>query len=65
MSQNLPTGCFKWIDVNHYKNIPNKKGMILEVDLEFPDHLHNLYNDYPLASEKIEIKKRMLSGYSK
>jgi len=41
MSQNLPTGGFKWIDVNDYENIPNKKGMILEVDLEYPEHLHN------------------------
>jgi len=62
MSQNLPTGGFKWIDVNNYKNDPNKKRMILEVDLEYPDHLHN---DYPLAPEKIEIQENMLSGCCK
>ena len=28
---------------------------ILEVDLEYPDELHQLHNDYPLASEKVEI----------
>ena len=30
-------------------------GYILEVDLEYPDELHALYNDYPLAPEKIAI----------
>ena len=28
----------------------NSIGYILEVDLEYPDQLHYLHNDYPLAS---------------
>ena len=28
-------------------------GHILEVDLEYPDELHELHNDYPLAPEKL------------
>ena len=36
---------------------------ILEVDLEHPDELHQLHNDYPLASEKVEISQNMLSNY--
>ena len=28
-----------------------KKGLILEVDLEYPDKLHQKHNDYPLAAE--------------
>ena len=28
----------------------------LEVDLEYPQDLHSLHNDYPLASERIRIK---------
>lgn len=30
---------------------------ILEVDLKYPKHLHNLHNDYPLAPERLTINK--------
>ena len=72
MSQYLPTGGFKWLsekkidklDLGKYtKN--NKKGLILEVDLEYPKELHDLHNDYPLGPEKICVKKGMLSKYCK
>ena len=42
-----------------------KKGMILEVDLEYSKELHELHNDYPLAAEKIKVTKEMLSPYCK
>ena len=29
--------------------------MIDEVDLEFPKHLHNHHNDYPLAPKRVKI----------
>ena len=70
MSQYLPTGGFKWlsqkqinkIDLAKYTKV-SKKGMILEVDLEYPQQLHDLHNDYPLAPEKMAVKKDMLSNY--
>ena len=72
MSQYLPTGGFKWLkqsqiqklDLSKYKET-SKKGLILEVDLEYPKELHNLHNDYPLAPENVTVTKDMLSGYCK
>ena len=45
------------IDLAKYKE-DNKKGVILEVDLEYPQELHDLHNDYPLAPEKMKVTKR-------
>ena len=41
----------------------SSKGCVLEFDLEYPKELWNLHNDYPLAPNKIEIKREMLSDY--
>ena len=40
----------------------NLKYFILRVDFQRPKELSKLHNDYPLTSDKIEIKK-MLSKY--
>ena len=37
----------------------------LKVDLEYPDELHELHNDYPLAPEKLAVSSDMLSKYCK
>ena len=59
MSQPLPTGGFKWVDVN-----PNEiselatrtdKGYLLEVDVSYPKELHNPHNDLPFMCERMEI----------
>ena len=70
MSQYLPTGGFRWmtqkkidkIDLAKYKE-DSEKSFILEVDLEYPEELHDLHNDYPLAPEKVKVTKDMLSEY--
>ena len=67
MSKFLATSGFKWIDpkefdLNKYTS-NSSKGCILEVDLEYPKELRELYSDYPLAPDKIEIKREMLSDY--
>ena len=67
MSQFLSTSGFKWIDpkefdLNKYTR-NSSKGCVLEVDLEYRKELQELYNDYPLAPDKIEIKREMLSEY--
>ena len=49
-------------------NLISKKspvGYILEVDLEYPDELHILHNDYPLGPKKLAIAYNMLSDYCK
>ena len=38
-------------------------GYVLQVDLEYPDEMHEMHNDYPLAPEKLKINHDMLSNY--
>ena len=40
-------------------------GYFFEVDLEYPDELHELHNYYPLAPEKLTVSSDMLSNYCK
>ena len=40
-------------------------GYILEVDLKYPDKLHLLHNNYPLAPAKLAIFRDILSDYCK
>ena len=72
MSQYLPTDGFKWLSPKQIENInlgkytdDSKKGLILEVDFEYPKELHDLHNDYPLGPEKIKVAQDMLSDYCK
>ena len=66
----LPHGWFKQLkNVDNFdvSSISEKSpiGYILDVDLESPDELHLLQNDYPLAPEKLVIPYDMLSDYCK
>ena len=70
MSSYLPYGGFKrWKNVDHFDvNSVSEKGSIgyiFEVDLEYPDEVHVLCNDYSLAPEKLAIPYDMLSDYCK
>ena len=40
-------------------------GYFLEFDLKYPDELHELHNNYPLAPEKRAVSSDMLSNYCK
>jgi hypothetical protein len=40
-------------ELEDWENIP----CILEVDLEYPEELHNFRNDYPMAPERKKIGK--------
>ena len=56
----LPYGRFKWlenIDKFDIMSISEKSsiGYFLEVDLEYPEELHELHNNFPLAPEKPAI----------
>ena len=65
MSQKLPIHSFKWLSDKEIENLFNnqivqvweKTPCILEVDLEYPEELHDLHNDYPLCPESVECDK--------
>ena len=63
MSKPLPYGNFQWVNADNV--IPKRKGIghIYEVDLEYPEDLHDLHNDYPCAPEKLKVSDDMLSDY--
>ena len=72
MSQYLPTGGFDWVEkpgsladtiAEHPTESP--QGYILEVDLEYPQELHEIHNEYPLAPERMMIQKEWMSEYQK
>jgi len=72
MIQKLPFGNFNWVEDAEKLteddimkiNTEGDKGYFLEVDLEYPESLHDLHNNYPLAPEKIVVDNDMLSPFS-
>ena len=64
MSEKLPTHGFKWLSGGEMKKLFNNQVLqvwekipcIFEVDLEYPENLHDLHNDYPFCPERVECK---------
>ena len=55
MSKQLPAFGFKWMtddELDDWKHL----SCILEVDLQYSEHLHDLHNDYPFAPQRVKIK---------
>ena len=75
MSEYLPYEGFKWLkNVDGFDIMPigekSSIGYFLAFDLKYPDELHELHNNYPLAPEKravssdicqIIVKKLLIS----
>ncbi|XP_071057012.1 uncharacterized protein [Onthophagus taurus] len=60
MSQYLPVSSFKWLDDTqilnfNFNNISDTSdyGYILDVDIEYPEYLHDTHNDLPFLCENI------------
>ena len=65
MSQKLPVNKFEWIEdtskfnkdfIKNY-NEESDEGYFLEVDVQYPEKLHELRNDLPFLPERMKIKK--------
>ena len=70
MSEYLPYGGFKWVKVNNKtisralnKSDNSIHAYFLEVDLDYPEYLHNSHKDFDMAQQKIKIEEEMLSPY--
>ena len=61
MSQLLPTGKFRWVDVEpdeiHELAKCENKGYLLKVDVRYLRDLHNSHNNFPFMCERMEINK--------
>ena len=65
MSQKLPVNHFKWVEdtsrineefIKNYNENSNK-GYILEVDVKYPQKIHDLHSDLPSLPKRMKIDK--------
>lgn len=73
--QPMPLRDFKWLSEDETKllttekimtlNVNGEKGLIFEVDLEYPENLHESHSSFPLAPEHFKISYDILSPYAK
>ena len=67
MSKKLPTHGFKWMTCKEMETLFeqqelrtwNKTPCFLEVDLQYPEKLHDLHNDYPFCPEGVKCKNNV------
>ena len=65
MSQKLSVNNFKWVkETSHFNedfiksyNDDSDEGYFLEVDIQYPEKLHNLHNDLTFLPERMRIEK--------
>ena len=59
MSQPLPTGGFKWVDIEPEEVIESlvreDRGFLMEVNVLYPKELHNKHNDLPFMCGRMKI----------
>ena len=72
MSQRMPCGDFMWMTDKQLQEFDvmrvsddSETGFILDVDLDYPENLHDLHNDLPLAPRSRVVEKDELSNYTK
>ncbi|CAP33454.2 Protein CBG15088 [Caenorhabditis briggsae] len=73
MNQKLPYGTFEFVEgienlqtENKIKQFINRlneqeKGCILEVDLEYPQAIHDQHNDFPLCPQNVKINRQNIA----
>ncbi|MBC6498041.1 MAG: hypothetical protein GDA54_06990, partial [Alphaproteobacteria bacterium GM7ARS4] len=72
MTYPLPLRDFEWMTAEELDafdplrdaTTTNGPGYILEVDLEYPEHLHRAHSSFPLAPHKLELTHADLSPYA-
>ena len=74
MMEFLPTGGFEWMDISQIEDWKDfilkqkedqDEGYFLEVDLDYPNELHDTHDNFPCAPEKFKIEEKYLSYHQR